>query len=204
MMKEIKRKINVLLKKATKLNNYEKLLEIIEEENKKYASIKANYYDASGVLEERKKYITQVQEKIKQFEDAARTFKKDENDEKLRMCFDEVKKLNDVLKIEAECVNNQTCVVNKLKEIYMISKTNLDNLKAKKYELKAKNEFTKSVEGLSSIRGISETDITDIERDINSQFEAKNLELSDSKVMASALLNEVTNDNDYNSFIENL
>lgn len=182
-----------IFNKVVKVDEIEKIQEGLERQKQAVLKIREAYFNASGLLEqkqnEQKKKKSQEEQFLKLLDKA-----KEKDDKVLgKQIFDEMSVIKNSLILLQEQIDKQTITVDVLKKEKEKRENEVRTTESNMELMKSKNDFTKSMKEYNTIFGeFEEFNIDDIERKIDTEFNATNCQIKedDNKINLNKLQNE--------------
>ncbi len=182
-----------IFNKVVKVDEIEKIKEGLERQKQAVVKIREAYFNAAGLLEQKQgeldKKNVQV-EKFTKFLDKA----KEKNDKEMgKQIFDEMNIVKNSVILLQEQIEKQKITVDVLKKEKEKREQEVRTTESNVELMKSKNDFTKSMKEFNTIFGeFEEFNIEDIERKIDTEFNATNCQIKedDSKINLNKLQNE--------------
>jgi riboflavin synthase len=182
-----------IFNKVVKVDEIEKIQEGLERQKQAVLKIREAYFNASGLLEqkqnEQKKKKSQEEQFLKLLDKA-----KEKDDKQLgKQIFDEMSVIKNSLILLQEQIEKQTITVDVLKKEKEKRENEVRTTESNMELMKSKNDFTKSMKEYNTIFGeFEEFNIDDIERKIDTEFNATNCQIKedDNKINLNKLQNE--------------
>lgn len=185
-----------IFNKVIKVDEIEKIQEGLERQKQAVLKIREAYFNASGLLEqkqnEQKKKKSQEEQFLKLLDKA-----KEKDDRVLgKQIFDEMSVIKNSLTLLQEQIDKQTITVDVLKKEKEKRENEVRTTESNMELMKSKNDFTKSMKEYNTIFGeFEEFNIDDIERKIDTEFNATNCQIKEDDGKIN--LNKLQNENDF-------
>lgn len=169
-----------LFNKIVKVDNIEKVEEGLERQKQSLRKLNESYYNATGALDTYKEELKKNENNLDKLNRCFEIFKNKEDKQGAKQVYEQTITTKQRINVLKEQIEKQKMIVNRFKEAKEKYEKEIRNLENNIETMKSKDRFSKAVKEYNKNFGeFEEFNIDDIQRDIDTEFNASNAKLSE-------------------------
>ena len=169
-----------LFNKIVKVDNIEKVEEGLERQKQSLRKLNESYYNATGALDTYKEELKKNENNLDKLNRCFEICKNKEDKQGAKQVYEQTITTKQRIKVLKEQIEKQKMIVNRFKEAKEKYEKEIRNLENNIETMKSKDRFSKAVKEYNKNFGeFEEFNIDDIQRDIDTEFNASNAKLSE-------------------------
>lgn len=169
-----------LFNKIVKVDNIEKVEEGLERQKQSLRKLNESYYNATGALDTYKEELKKNENNLDKLNRCFEICKNKEGKQGAKQVYEQTITTKQRINVLKEQIEKQKMIVNRFKEAKEKYEKEIRNLENNIETMKSKDRFSKAVKEYNKNFGeFEEFNIDDIQRDIDTEFNASNAKLSE-------------------------
>lgn len=169
-----------LFNKIVKVDNIEKVEEGLERQKESLRKLNESYYNATGALDTYKEELKKNENYLDKLNRCFEICKNKEDKQGAKQVYEQTITTKQRINVLKEQIEKQKMIVNRFKEAKEKYEKEIRNLENNIETMKSKDRFSKAVKEYNKNFGeFEEFNIDDIQRDIDTEFNASNAKLSE-------------------------
>lgn len=169
-----------LFNKIVKVDNIEKVEEGLERQKESLRKLNESYYNAVGVLDTYKEELKKNENNLDKLNRCFEICKNKDDKQGAKQVYEQTITTKQRINVLKEQIEKQKMIVNRFKEAKEKYEKEIRNLENNIETMKSKDRFSKAVKEYNKNFGeFEEFNIDDIQRDIDTEFNASNAKLSE-------------------------
>lgn len=169
-----------LFNKIVKVDNIEKVEEGLERQKESLRKLNESYYNAVGALDTYKEELKKNENNLEKLNRCFEICKNKEDKQGAKQVYEQTITTKQRINVLKEQIEKQKMIVNRFKEAKEKYEKEIRNLENNIETMKSKDRFSKAVKEYNKNFGeFEEFNIDDIQRDIDTEFNASNAKLSE-------------------------
>ena len=169
-----------LFNKIVKVDNIEKVEEGLERQKQSLRKLNESYYNATGALDTYKEELKKNENNLDKLNRCFEICKNKEYKQGAKQVYEQTITTKQRINVLKEQIEKQKMIVNRFKEAKEKYEKEIRNLENNIETMKSKDRFSKAVKEYNKNFGeFEEFNIDDIQRDIDTEFNASNAKLSE-------------------------
>lgn len=169
-----------LFNKIVKVDNIEKVEEGLERQKESLRKLNESYYNAVGGLDTYKEELNKNENNLDKLSRCFEICKNKDDKQGAKQIYEQTITTKQRINVLKEQIEKQKMIVNRFKEAKERYEKEIRNLENNIETMKSKDRFSKAVKEYNKNFGeFEEFNIDDIQRDIDTEFNASNAKLSE-------------------------